>query len=183
MAVNGFLTDDPLQPPATAVAIQADRFRSLMSLFPTGVAVVTAMDQHGRPWGMTCSSVCSVTVTPPILLVCLREASPTLDAVLRLGTFTVNLLHDRARPVAELFASGTPDRFDRVRWCSELFFGGPHLLDDAHAIADCQVTQTVRVGDHVVVFGEVFRVERQAPAKAKPLLYGLRRYSSWPSAR
>jgi flavin reductase (DIM6/NTAB) family NADH-FMN oxidoreductase RutF len=165
-------------PPASPV--DSTRFRALMSTVPGGVTVVTASGPDGRPWGMTCSSLSSVAVDPPTLLVCVRSFSPTLAAMLTSSAFTINLLHDRARPVAELFASGAADRFDRVRWRAEPAFGGPHLLDAAHAIADCAVTRTVEVGDHTVVFGMVLQVERRLPAK--PLLYGLREYSAWPPA-
>ncbi|GLZ28699.1 monooxygenase [Lentzea sp. NBRC 105346] len=148
-------------------------FRELMATFPTGVAVVTADD--GTPHGMTCSSVCSVTLTPPTLLVSMRSASPTLRAMLDAGRFAVNLLRSEARGTAELFASGNPDRFDLVRWKPS--DSGPHLVEDAHAIADCSVADTHLVGDHLVVFGAVFHVRREDPAV--PLLYGLRRYASW----
>ncbi|MBB4926125.1 flavin reductase family protein [Kitasatospora kifunensis] len=150
-----------------------------MSTFPSGVAIVTTPDLDGQPWGMTCSSVCSVAVEPPTLLVCLREGSPTLAAMLRSSTFAVNLLHARARAAADLFASGAPHRFDLVRWSADLEAAGPHLTDDAHAIADCRISQTVSVGDHVVVFGEVSRVKHPATADRSPLLYGLRKYASW----
>lgn len=154
-------------------------FRSFMARFPTGVAVVTTLDPDGAPRGMTCSSVCSVTLKPPTLLVCLRSGSPTLAAMLEQSMFAVNLLHDRAQPVAQLFASGMPDRFDRVRWQAEPG-GGPHLLDDAHAVADCRVSHTDLVGDHMVVFGEVHQIwQRPGP---EPLLYGLRQYAAWPAA-
>jgi flavin reductase (NADH) len=158
--------------------VDAGDFRSLMAGFPTGVAVVTTAEPTGRPRGLTCSSICSVTLTPPTLLVCIRVGSPTLDAMLRCSTFAMNLLHEHARATAELFASGDPDRFSRVRWRSEPDFGGPHLVDDAHAVADCRISRHERVGDHTVVFGEVFRAELHPPAQSRPLLYGLRQYLS-----
>lgn len=164
---------------ATATAVAPAQFRSLMSTFPSGVAIVTTSDLDGQPWGMTCSSVCSVAVEPPTLLVCLREGSPTLAAMLRRATFAVNLLHARAMATADLFASGTPHRFDLVRWSADLEASGPHLVDDAHAIADCRISRTISTGDHTVVFGEVFRVEHPVAADRSPLLYGLRKYSSW----
>ncbi|MFE1291249.1 flavin reductase family protein [Streptomyces sp. NPDC058751] len=174
------LLDSP-QAPGTAPPAAPD-FRSLMSTFPTGVAVVTTMGPTGRPWGMTCSSVTSITTDPPTLLVSLRRGSPTLTALQQCSTFAVNLLHHRGRPAAELFSSGDPDRFDRVAWRGGSGLGGPHLLDDAHAVADCRVDRTLSVGDHVVVFGEVFRIERHQPAPPRPLLYGLRQYRSWSAA-
>ena len=160
------------------VAVPAG-FRAMMGGFPTGVSVVTATDLDGRPWGMTCSSVCSVTLEPPTLLICLRAASPTLAALMVREAFAVNLLHERAQTTAELFASGDPDRFERVGWRCADGAAGPHLWEDAHAVADCRVADTMLVGDHMVVFGEVLRVVRPAP-DGRPLLYGLRRYSRWP---
>lgn len=163
-----------------AGAAMPDAFRAMMRGFPTGVAVVTATDVAGQPRGMTCSSVCSVTLEPPTLLVCLRAASPTLAAILMRGVFAVNLLHEGAQATAELFASGDSDRFNRVSWHLEDNDAGPHLREDTHAVADCRIGTTLYVGDHVVVFGEVSRVIRRP--ECRPLLYGLRRYSSWSHA-
>lgn len=152
-------------------------FRAVMASFPTGVCVVTTLDESGLPRGMTCSSVCSVALDPPTLLVCLRTASPTLAALLGQASFAVNILHHRAQSTAELFASGEQGRFGRIRW--QAGPGGvPHLVDDAHAVAVCEVAATHRVGDHTVVYGEVQQVT-QHPAP-RPLLYGLRRYTAWP---
>jgi flavin reductase (NADH) len=162
--------------------VSSEEFRRLMAGFPTGVAVVTAMDSSGCPSGMTCSSLCSVSLDPPTLLVCLRRGSPTLESVLRSSAFTVNLMHVGARATAELFASGAVDRFARVRWRPGPRSGGPRLPDDAHAIADCRIEQLTLIGDHVVVFGAVCRVVLCSSRPPRPLLYGLRRYAEWPAA-
>lgn len=157
----------------------SDDFRSLMGTFPTGVTVVTAINAAGKPRGMTCSSLCSVSLTPPTLLACLRHGSSTLEAVLDQGRFSVNLLHAKSQVVAELFASATTlDRFHRVDWHMDPEACGPHLSVDAHSVADCEVSATQHVGDHSVVFGKVLRVSRQNDQL--PLLYGLRRFSAWP---
>lgn len=161
-------------------AADAVDVRPLMASFPTGVAVITAVGRDGQPWGMTCTSLCSVSLDPPILLVCLRCGSPTLRAVLAGGTFAVNLLHDQAQPSAELFASGAADRFERVNWRVEAGAAGPHLIDSAHTIADCTVIADRMVGDHNVVMGKVESITRLRAQQ--PLLYGLRRYASWPAA-
>ncbi|MEV8438200.1 flavin reductase family protein [Actinosynnema sp. NPDC051121] len=158
-------------------AIEIAEFRTLMSHFPTGVAVITTTGEDGSPRGMTVSSVCSVTLSPPTLLVCLRNGSPTLDAVLARGAFAVNFLHGNAKPVAELFASGAPDRFDLIPWHLPPRAGGPHLVEDAHAVADCQVSRTELVGDHTVVFGQAFQVAQEHGHL--PLLYGMREYQVW----
>ncbi|MCG8914462.1 flavin reductase family protein [Actinokineospora sp. PR83] len=152
----------------------AEGFRAMMRGYPTGVVVVTARDAGGMPWGMTCSSLCSVAVDPPTLLVSLRAASPTLAAVLEAGAFCVNVLHGGARHVAELFASGAPDRFDRVPW--EPSAAGPRLTGAARTVAECAVVGTRPVADHVVVFGSVGSVTE---LPGDPLLYGFRGYRTW----
>ena len=159
----------------------ADKQRAVMRRFPTGVAVVTAFTDGAAPRGMTVSSLCSLSLDPPILLVCLRSGSPTLEAVLESGRFAVNFLHGDAAPAAQLFASGDPDRFDRVGWRpdeEEPDAAGPHLRSCSHAIADCRVAQCHPAGDHTVVFGEILDIaDSGGPA---PLLYGLRSYAHWP---
>ncbi|UED88045.1 flavin reductase family protein [Streptomyces profundus] len=154
-------------------------FRTLMAGFPTGVTIVTTADADGAPWGMTLTSLCSVSLEPPILLVCMRRGSPTLEAIQGGSGFAVNLLHRRARATAELFASGARDRFDRVSWRMAGTAAGPHLFDSAHTIADCRVTSDHVVGDHVVVMGQVTSVVRLGEEQ-QPLLYGMRRFETWP---
>lgn len=154
--------------------------RPLMAGFPTGVAVITTVAPGGEPWGMTCTSLCSVALDPPTLLVCLRQGSPTLEAVKDSGGFAVNLLHSQARPTAELFASGAKDRFEKVAWRTVGPIGGPHLHEAAHTIADCAVEDVQPVGDHAVVMGRAVAITQLQ--LQLPLLYGMRRYGSWADA-
>lgn len=161
-----------------AEPVSATAFRTLMAAFPAGVAVVTAADESGRQHGMTCTAVSSVSVSPPTLLVCMQRSSRTLAVLNQTGSFAVNLLDHQARPVAELFASRCPDRFEHVSWTVRPGCAGPHLEQDAHSIADCRVTGSVTVADHVVVLGEVFRVTTENDARPRPLVYGMREYWS-----
>lgn len=151
-------------------------FRAFMSTFCTGVAVVTAFDDSGRPHGLTCTSLTSVTLEPPTLLVCLHVASGTLGALVERGAFMVNLLHEQGRAAAEEFSSRSADRFERVPWEPSGRTGQPWLFQDAFAAADCEVTRTVTVGDHIAVFGRVVEV---TGGPGNPLLYGMRQFSSW----
>ncbi len=164
-----------VEPTLRPTTVTADRYRALMSAFPTGVAVVTAVGHAGQPCGMTCSSLTSVTLNPPMLLVCLRLGTRTERAVRASGAFAVNLLSSTALATAELFAGPVADRFSRVRWAWSS--GGlPRLTADAFAVADCAVTETHDVGDHAVLFG---RVERVVQSADTPLLYGLRQFGAW----
>jgi flavin reductase (DIM6/NTAB) family NADH-FMN oxidoreductase RutF len=158
--------------------LEPDEFRSFMSTFCTGVTIITAVDREGRPHGLTCTSLASVTLSPPTLMVCLNVESGTLGAVRESGRFAVNLLHENGRRAAEVFSSPVPDRFERIPW-QRGAAGQLWLVEDAFAVAECQVTEAVAVSDHVAVFGEVVAV---AQTVAQPLLYGMRRFASWTGA-
>jgi flavin reductase (NADH) len=174
MIGSGLPADSPRVPPPPRRA-SPDDYRDLMSAFPTGVAVVTSIDHNGRPRGMTCSSLSSVTLAPPTLLACLRTGSATHCAVRYHGSFAVNLLHAGGRHAAELFSSAVEDRFGLIRWRPS-YSGLPWLVADAFALAECTVSGTAEVGDHTVVFGTVDEV---IMARATPLLYGMRRFSAF----
>lgn len=150
-------------------------FRDLMMRYPSGVAVVTTIGADASPRGMTCSSLTSVSIQPPTLLVCLRIGSATLSAIKAGGVFAVNLLHEESKRIAELFAGPDPDRFGQVQW-KESPARMPWLAEDVLAAADCEVIQTMRAGDHEVVFGEVSAIML---GTSEPLLYGLRRFARW----
>ncbi|MFF7235753.1 flavin reductase [Streptomyces collinus] len=164
---------------STSLSTSSDNtdIRPLMSCFPSGVSVVTALGTDSAPRGMTCSSLASVALDPATLVVCLRTAGPTLRAAVDSGRFAVNLLEERARAVSDLFASGATDRFERAEWRLPLGAGGPHLTGAALAVADCEVTRAVEVGDHTAVFGRVTGVT--LADAGEPLLYGRRRYARW----
>jgi flavin reductase (DIM6/NTAB) family NADH-FMN oxidoreductase RutF len=157
-------------------ATAQSEYRQLMSTFPTGVAVVTTLDDRDRPAGLTCSSLTSVTLAPPTLLICVHSRSRAGLAVVERGSFIVNLLHSRARGAAEIFASPHSDRFQHVEWAPSRTLGLPWLIDDAHAVAECRISETRVIGDHRVIFGEVAAIDQRPDL---PLLYGLRRFSFW----
>lgn len=154
----------------------APGYRDLMSCFPTGVAVVTALDADQQPHGMTCTSLCSVAVAPPTLLVSLHEDSGTHLALRDTGRFALNLLHAGGQRAAEVFSSAAPDRFHRVGWRPSPVLDLPWLTRDAFAFAECRVTRTVPAADHVLVLGEVVSTRQQAEP---PLLYGMRQFAAW----
>jgi flavin reductase (DIM6/NTAB) family NADH-FMN oxidoreductase RutF len=149
-----------------------------MSTFPSGVTIVTTTDRRGVPHGLTCSSLCSVSLDPPLLLVCIHNGSGTLVTIRDRGVFAVNILHGDGKEAAEAFASRSLERFARVPWRPTLHWSLPHLFAHAHAIAECRVAQAVVAGDHTIVIGEV--VNTAIRTDAPPLLHGLRQYALWP---
>lgn len=160
--------------------VDADEYRELMSGFPTGVAVVTSTDANAEPRGATCSSLCSVTLTPPTLLVCLTTRSSTLEAIRARRQFAVNLLRSRARRTAEIFSTPVDDRFGMVQWKRLGPAGLPWLIHDAFAVAECRVAGLSTVGGHTIVLGTVVRIHF---SPGIPLLYGMRQFSQWSPCR
>lgn len=157
--------------------VDTETYRAFMSSFPTGVSVVTTVDADGRPRGMTCSSLSSVSLRPPILSICLAVTSETLSALRAHGFFGVNLLGVHGSTVARLFADSTLSHFERVPWRPAGDAGLPRLVEDTVAFAACRVVDAKAVGDHVVVFGEVVGADC---ASGAPLLYGRRQFVGWP---
>lgn len=175
-AVFGAASPQEEEPEVRAGSVSADEHRRLMSCFPTGVAVVSVLDEFGVPQGMTCTSLTSVSLCPPTLLVCLRRGSRTLAALRARRTFGVNLLHAHAQKVAELFSSPTPDRYHQVAWQP---FGParvPLLTDAAFAIAECRFAGSTIRGDHEIILGVTTRIMHQT---GTPLLYGMKSFSAW----
>lgn len=145
---------------------------ALMSTYPTGVAIITAIDDDGSPHGMTCTSLTSVTLNPPTLLVCIHQANGTLRAA-RCGRFGVNLLHARGRKAAQVFSTAVKDRFGQVRWRRSDVLGMPWLAEDSHAFAGCVVRESIAVGDSEIVLGEICEIVQ---GRGRPLLYGMREF-------
>ncbi|HET9899072.1 MAG TPA: flavin reductase family protein [Streptosporangiaceae bacterium] len=157
------------------------RFRELMAGFPSGVAVVTTLDEAGWPIGLTCSSLCSVSLEPPLLLVCIASSSRTLGALEAHGLFALNLLHAHGQQTARIFSSAAADRFKAVAWRPTTTARLPCLHEDAHSVAECRLRTAHAAGDHTIVVGEVMSVMHLSAAV--PLLYGLREYAVWPGSR
>jgi flavin reductase (DIM6/NTAB) family NADH-FMN oxidoreductase RutF len=149
------------------VPIDHDTFRSVLGRFASGITVVTARDGDGRHYGMTVSAFCSVSLAPPLILVCVDLAASMHDALLEASHFAVNILSAEQEPLSRRF-SGLDEshRFDGVGYAPGIT--GAALLDDALAHIECRRVQHHRAGDHTIVIGEV---EAAAARSARPLLY------------
>jgi flavin reductase ActVB len=148
-----------------------------MASFPSGVAVVTTLDEDGRPRGLTTTAVASVSAHPPQLLVCVDLASRTLPALRARRRFVVNFLREGRSDVAMRFASKADDKFERLEWGPNES-GLPVLTEAALGWAECETVQELEAGDHVVLFG---RVEAGAAQSGEdtPLMYYRRSWGVW----
>ena len=147
-------------------AFDATVFRRVIGSFMSGVVVITT-SHDGRPHGMTVSAVSSLSMDPPMLLVCLHSASGTQEAVRRSGRFAVNILAEHQGAVAERFArSGAVDKFDGVPVRSG--HTGVPVLDGALAVVECRVCEAVTGGTHRVFLGKVLHSKA---TEGSPLAY------------
>lgn len=156
--------------PSPAIAeITAAEFREAMGHFATGVTVVTSVGRHGEPVGTTANAVSSLSLDPPLVLVCFDRASLTLAAIRAHGAFVVNMLAAQQRHLSANFARpGVAAAWDGVR--HRPGFTGSPRLHDVLAAVECTVEYRLPGGDHEIVVGRVRGVEMAADGTA-PLLY------------
>ena len=146
-----------MQIPSGPVTRQA--FRDAMARLGAAVHLITSDGPGGRA-GFTASAVCSVTDTPPTLLVCLNRSASVFDAFAANQVLCVNTLAHGHENMSNIFGGQTPmeERFALGTW-SALETGAP-VLDGAVVSFDCRVAQTVSVGTHDILFAEVVAVSR-----------------------
>jgi flavin reductase (DIM6/NTAB) family NADH-FMN oxidoreductase RutF len=145
-------------------------FKSIMGSFPSGVSVVTVTDLDGTPRGLTCSSVCSVSLEPAMLLVCVNKNSNTLPVLEERGSFVVNFLCEQSADIARICASKAADKFSGVRWrMAEYADNAPILIDHITAYAECRIIQAVDGGDHIILIARIL-TGATYPAK-QPMIY------------
>src|ERR1051325_1519420 len=128
------------------LTVTPDEFRRACGRFATGVTVATVLDENGIPHGLTVSSFTSVSLDPPLVLICLGHAVTMIDAFRRASHFGINVLAASQLELSERFARKGFDRFDGLRW--EAGSTGVPLLPGALAAIECIVEQRVRSGDH-----------------------------------
>lgn len=129
------------------------RLRDALGTFLTGITVVTTTDPQGRPRGFTANSFTSVSLDPPMVLVCIDSAASSFETFTNGTTYAVNILGQEGRSTAELFASKRPDKFAQSQHYSSPL-GNP-LLADGVTWLDCRTTDIHIVGDHAVLIGTV----------------------------
>jgi flavin reductase (DIM6/NTAB) family NADH-FMN oxidoreductase RutF len=148
-----------------ARSLTPDEFREVISHFASGVTVITAL-HDGRAYGTTASAVTSLSLEPPMLLVCMNKQSETGRAVAQSKRFGVNILGVGQVDLAERFATKGGDKFDGVpvtpgKW-------GEPLFDEALATLECRVAEETTGGTHYVFLAEV---ENGSARGGAPLAY------------
>src|SRR5689334_15049683 len=146
--------------------VSKDEFRSAMSRFASGVTVVTAKTESNQPAGLTVSSFASLSLEPPLVLVCIDKRASIHDLLVEGGHFGVNVLAADQEILSRRFASRDVDRFSGTGYADGIT--GVPLLNDVVMAIECRIVHTYPGGDHTIVVGEV---EHATFGDGKPLAY------------
>ena len=149
-----------------SMAVSKEQFRKVLGHFATGVTVVTTRHHTGEPWGFTVNSFTSVSLEPPLILVCVDLKSESHHAMATAKYFAVNFLSEDQREMSRHFASKSTERFKAV----------PHtysahdcpLIDGCLGFVECEKVGSNVYGDHTIIVGEVLD---GSVAAARPLLF------------
>lgn len=131
----------------------ARALRDAFGAFLTGVTVVTSVNESGDPVGFTANSFTSVSLDPPLLLVCVAKTSRNCQTLTAAKGFAINILAEDQKDISNTFARPVEDRFAVVTWKMGPF--GAPILDNVAAWFDCSLHQVTEAGDHVILIGRV----------------------------
>jgi flavin reductase (DIM6/NTAB) family NADH-FMN oxidoreductase RutF len=145
------------------LSVSSDEFRSILGRFPSGVTVVTTKGADGSDQGMTVSAFCSVSLGPPLVLMCIEKTASAHEALTSAPAFIVNILSAKQEQIARRFAIVDIDRFEGVGFSRS--GNGIAVLDDVLGVIECSRFALHDAGDHTIIVGEVEagRAERGAP--------------------
>lgn len=146
-----------LNPPLRAPLDGAD-LRAAFRVRPEGVTIVTTLDEYGNQWGFTATSVTSVSLDPPMLLVCVANRSGALGPLTSGAGFIVHLLAGDQAELARRFATPLEDKFDQASY--GFAPSGCAKLSGALVSLECVPHAAHPAGDHTIVVGQVLDITR-----------------------
>ena len=141
------------------------RFRSLLGRFASGITVVTTCDR-GTDHGITVSAFCSLSLEPPLVLICIEQRARIHEVLLRATHFAVNVLAAHQEDISRRFAERPDDRFDGLGYTRGLT--GTPILEGILAYIECEIRSRHAGGDHTIFVGEVIA---GTASDDRPLLY------------
>jgi flavin reductase (DIM6/NTAB) family NADH-FMN oxidoreductase RutF len=151
--------------------VSPEAFRHACGRFATGVAIAAVLDESGVPHGLTVSSFASVSLEPPLILICLGHAVTNIEEFRRSRYFSLSFLREDQVHLSNHFARKGQDRFTGVAWSSG--DTGAPLIEDALGTLECTLYQRFTSGDHDIFVGEVVRAEA---TDGSPLIHFSGRY-------
>lgn len=161
--------DDPFRSSVASDStsvIDSDLFRAVLGRFASGITVITTHDANGTPHGMTVSAFSSLSLDPPLVLVCIANEATMAPVIATAESFAVNVLSAGQEAISRRFAGKVDDRFAGVGYVTGQL--GDPVLDEVLASLQCRIVARHPAGDHMIVVGHV---EDAAAHEGKPLLY------------
>jgi flavin reductase (DIM6/NTAB) family NADH-FMN oxidoreductase RutF len=146
--------------------IDSQSFRRACSKFATGIAIAAVTAPDGKPHGLTVNSFTSVSLAPPLVLICIDYKAKALDYFRQSASFGISVLSEQQQETSNRFASRGEHRFHHTAWHAAK--SGAPLIDGSLATFDCEVTQIVEAGDHAIFIGKVKALTFD---DGRPLLY------------
>jgi len=147
------------------MAVDEAAFKLALSHFASGVTVVTT-EHGGKPFGMTVASFASLSLHPPLVLICIEKSVKTHDAIAAAGKFGVSILSSDQEDISARFASRADDKFAGIEMRrGEL---GVPLIAGALTTLECSVYDQLPGGDHTIFVGEVVSIRT---SEGSPLIY------------
>jgi 3-hydroxy-9,10-secoandrosta-1,3,5(10)-triene-9,17-dione monooxygenase reductase component len=146
--------------------LDSKEFRNVLGLFATGVTVLTSKDKDGKGSGITANAFTSVSLDPPLVLICIDKNAQCYGCFEESKVFVVNILAQNQEEISRRFATKGIDKFEGVSWHAGL--SGVPLIDGAVGYIECKVVQGYEGGDHTIYLGEVLNV---VALRDDPLLF------------
>jgi len=146
--------------------IDKDLFRTVLSNFAAGVTIVTTIDRERNPHGLTATAFTSVSLEPPLVLVCVDKNAETYPQFAPAGVFAVNFLALDQRDLSQRFAKHGGDKFSGLAWRPGVL--DTPILDGTIGYVECRIRYAYEGGDHTIYVGEI---ESAAANERPPLLH------------
>src|SRR5437016_6604931 len=159
------------------MTIDSQELRRILGHFPTGVTVITTKDTTGSPFGLTANAFTSLSLNPPLILICVDKGAQCYSCFVESNVFTVNFLHEDQEEISRRFATKGADKFAGLKW--QPGSNGAAIIDGVMGYVECKITESHDGGDHTIVVGEIVNASAKGE---RPLLFFKGKYQRLPVA-
>jgi flavin reductase (DIM6/NTAB) family NADH-FMN oxidoreductase RutF len=150
--------------------------RDVMGHFATGVTVVTTRDGAGSPFGLTVNAFTSLSLNPPLVIVCIDKAAQCYSCFQESKVFAINVLSEEQEEHSRRFATKGIEKFEDIKW--HRGENNVPLLDGAIGTIECKIVNSYEGGDHTIYLGEIVSAKA---TEDRPLLFFKGKYHRLPS--
>ncbi len=148
------------------MAIEKNELRRVMGHFATGVTIITTLNKAGQLHGLTANAFTSVSLVPPLLLICVDKKAESYPSFEESRVFTVNILKDDQEALSRRFAVSGGEKFQGIAY--RIGANGAPILEGVLGWLECKVAAVYEGGDHTIYLGEIQEAETR---EGKPLLF------------